>query len=216
MADYIEKRNIFTDNLFPEPITCTRQGGGLVNKLINASPIELHPFNYNYLGPGTNLDLRLAKNIKPINKLDKLALDHDLKYSESNELSKRHEADRVLQEGAWNRFLDPEAPLAERGMAYLTTNVMKANRYLGAGVKRQKKPSSYIECPVILNDKEQEMIYLSKKPLTLKLGYERFQRTKESVMSETFLPVTSYQLKRIKTAIHNKKSVEIKLSMKQY
>ena len=221
MADYIEKRKKFTDNLFPEPVTGTKQGRGLINKLIDACPVELHPFDYNYLGPGTHLDLRLEKGIKPRNPLDSLALTHDKAYAASSQLPsdsqllKRREADYALQEGAWNRFLDSETPSVERAMAYLTTNAMKAKHFLGSGLKTKKKRSSYTKYPVILDDKEQEMIFNSKKPLTLKLGYERFQRTKESVMSETFLPVTSYQLKRIKSSIHNKKSVEIKLSMKQ-
>lgn len=217
MADYIEKQNRFVESLFPEPITELKQGKGVVNSLINHMPFQLHPMDYRFLGPGTHLDLNLEKGVAPIDKLDALALNHDKAYATSNDLSKRHEADKILQEGAWNRFLDPKASVKERGMAYLTTNAMKAKRFLGAGVKNKNKirSSNYTKYPVMLDDEEQQMIFHSKKPLKLKLGYERFLRTKVSVMSETFLPVTSYQMKKIKSAIHNKKSVEIKLSMKQ-
>lgn len=215
MADYIQKRNIFTDSLFPEPTTSTKHGQGLINKLINSSPVELHPFNYNFLGPGTHLERRLEKDIKPINKLDELAMVHDKAYAASNDLSRRHQADYELQEGSWNRFLDSEAPVGERAMAYLTTNAMKAKRYLGAGLKKKNQKINYMKYPVILNDEEQRKIFHAKKSFALKLTYDRFQRTKESVMNETFLPVTSYQLRRIKSAVHNKKNIEIKLSMKQ-
>lgn len=67
----------------------------------------------------------------------------------------------------------------------------------------------------MLDESEQYTIFHSKKPLTLKLGYERFQRTKESIMNETFLPLTVYQIRKVRSAVRSKTSVEIKLSSKQ-
>ena len=68
--------------------------------MINSLPVEAHlPGGYQHASPRTHLDFRLEKNIKPLNKLDELALNHDLAYARSNDLSKRHEADYVLQEG---------------------------------------------------------------------------------------------------------------------
>jgi len=118
--------------------------------------------------------------------------------------------------GAWNRVLDPIASMGERAMGYLVTNAMKAKRKLGGRISKKKSVTpSYSKYPVLLNKEEQQMIFHSKKPLTLKLDYTRFLRTKASVMENTFLPVTSYQLKKIKSALHNKTAVEIKPSLKQ-
>lgn len=139
MLDYIERRDIFTSNLFPEPSKAVKSGRGFVNTLINANPVELHPFNYSYLGPSTHYDLRREKGVKPINELDRLAMNHDDAYSKSNDMKDRHDADYRLQEGAWNRFLDPKASLGERGMAYVTSNTMKLKRLIGAGLPTQKQ-----------------------------------------------------------------------------
>jgi len=87
--------------LFPKPVS----GKGLVNSLINNLPFEMHlPGGYQYAGPGTNLELKLEKGVKPKNKLDEAAMFHDIAYSKSKNLQKRHAADKILQETAWNVF----------------------------------------------------------------------------------------------------------------
>ncbi|CAG7820474.1 unnamed protein product, partial [Allacma fusca] len=53
------------------------------------------------------------------------------------------------------------------------------------------------------------------KPITLNLDHKQLIRTKNSVMKETYLPVTTYQKKEISKARTKKKSVKIKLSAKQ-
>jgi hypothetical protein len=42
---------------------------------------EHHFPGYQYLGPGTNLETRLALGIKPITDLDRIAMYHDIDYS---------------------------------------------------------------------------------------------------------------------------------------
>jgi len=75
--DYQEKRFNAIMKLFPKPIS----GKGLVNSLINNLPFEIHlPGGYQYAGPGTNLELKLEKGVKPKNKLDEAAMFHDLAY----------------------------------------------------------------------------------------------------------------------------------------
>ncbi len=74
---------------------------------------------YNYAGPGTNLELNLEKGVKPINELDKLPMDHDTAYSNSSDIGKRHDADKILPEGAWKIAIDPEAELKERAACSL-------------------------------------------------------------------------------------------------
>ena len=68
-------------------------------------PKEKHLPGYNYLGPGTRLDIRLdeSKNPKtgeePINAIDQLAYEHDLTYQNSTDISERHKADIEMING---------------------------------------------------------------------------------------------------------------------
>ena len=68
-------------------------------------PGEKHLPSYNYLGPGTRLDIRLNENNipksgeEPINAIDHLAYIHDLAYQKSNNISDRHEADVQMING---------------------------------------------------------------------------------------------------------------------
>ena len=70
-------------------------------------PKEKHLPNYmyNYLGPGTRLDIRPDKNIlpkqgeEPINKTDRLAYIHDLIYQKCSNIQDRHRADLAMIEG---------------------------------------------------------------------------------------------------------------------
>ena len=60
---------------------------------------EKHWPSYNYLGPGTRLDIRLDENNipksgeEPINEIDRLAYIHDLAYQNSDDINKRNRAD---------------------------------------------------------------------------------------------------------------------------
>ena len=47
-----------------------KRGRGLVNKIINKLPIELHIPGYQYCDPGTKLAKRLAREDLGINPLD--------------------------------------------------------------------------------------------------------------------------------------------------
>ena len=74
------------------------------------------------------------------------------------DLSKRHEAEYVLQEGAWNRALDPNASIGERAMGYLVTNAMKGKRKLGGRISKKKSVTpSYSKYPALLNKEEQQI-----------------------------------------------------------
>ena len=101
---------------------------------------------YNYLGPGTRVAERLRAGIKPVNGLDKAALDHDLFYSRFDDLPNRHIADAILEKKALKRVLSRDASLSERTVSLLTAGVMRAKRKLGLGLKslggRRKKRKS--------------------------------------------------------------------------
>jgi len=114
-----------------------RSGRGLINRIINALPFELHIPGYRYCGPGTKLQERLARNEPGINPLDEACKEHDIAYHQHKDLSSRHQADRVLASKAWERFKAKETPLGEKTAAYLVTTAMNAKVKTGSGAKRR-------------------------------------------------------------------------------
>lgn len=211
MKNYKEKRTDAIKQLFPKPVS----GKGFVNSLIDNLPFEAHPLDYNYLGPGTNLALRLEKRVKPKNKLDEAAMNHDIAYSKSKDLAYRHIADKILQETAWKRVKASDASIGEKAMAWLTTNTMRAKRALGAGLKKSSQ-SQYTPYPVNLEEYDKTAIISAsenKKPLEINVN---LFRTKASIMNETSLPLTTYQIKKLKKAQkEGKNTIKLKLSVKQ-
>ena len=66
---------------------------------------EKHMPAYQYLGPGTDLNIRLDDNLQPrpgeepINKTDEIAYNHDINYLEAGDnLELKHEADKIMIE----------------------------------------------------------------------------------------------------------------------
>lgn len=194
LPDYLRPRLAEQISKIPTPVT----GKGLLNVGINNLPFEMHMPGYNFLGPGTKLEKRLRNGTRPTNKLDELAMNHDIAYSKSKNLKDRHEADYILQEGAWNRVKSRDASLGEKAVAWLTTNAMKAKRALGAGI--------LTKFPVSLATDQQKKLATAvqkQKGVTLKINTSR---TKESVMNESYLPLTRVQIKNLKKG---KKSIKL-------
>lgn len=117
----------------------THKGKGLVNTLINKLPFELHLPGYQYCGPGTKLQKRIARGDPGINSLDKACKEHDIFYSKYKNKEDRHIADRILSEKAWQRAKSSDADFKERANAWLVTNAMKAKVKFGMGVGRKSK-----------------------------------------------------------------------------
>lgn len=115
------------------------EGGGVFNSFINKLPIELHIPGYQYCGPGTKLAKRLTRGDPGINSLDKACKKHDIAYSQNKDLHTRHEADKILEEKAWNRVLDKNSSVGEKISAWLVTSGMKTKRKLGLGMKEYKR-----------------------------------------------------------------------------
>lgn len=107
-----------------------------MNTLINKLPFELHLPGYQYCGPGTKLDKRLARGDQGINYLDKACKEHDIAYSQHQDKPNRHKADKILIDKAWQRVKSKESSLRERADALLVTNLMKAKVKLGMGAKK--------------------------------------------------------------------------------
>ena len=105
--------------------------------MIENMPFEAHLPFHEYCGPGTKLAKKLANNVPGISKLDEACKAHDIFYSKNKELSKRHEADKILAEAAWNRVKAPDSKFGEKAAAWAVTNAMKAKVKLGLGMKKK-------------------------------------------------------------------------------
>lgn len=114
------------------------QGGGLVNSLINNLPFELHLPGYNYCGPGTKLEKRLARGDRGVNKLDDACMQHDIAYTRFNDLDNRHKADLELLNMASQRLKSKDARKGEKLASWLVSKVMKRKLKSGAGMKNFK------------------------------------------------------------------------------
>jgi hypothetical protein len=121
----------------------TKPVGAIVNKAIDLLPVELHlPGGYQYCGPGTKLQQRLARGDPGINKLDKACKQHDIAYSRYSDTRNRSIADRVLAEKAWQRVKSSDASIGERAAALAVTAAMKGKTTFGGGKrKRGRKPT---------------------------------------------------------------------------
>ena len=75
----------------------------LVNVINTVLPFEKHLPGMNYCGPGTNLKKKLNSDFtvkedrfKPVDRVDKAAMCHDIKYNKYNDLRNRHRADKEM------------------------------------------------------------------------------------------------------------------------
>lgn len=118
-------------------------GKGFLNKIINKLPIELHLPGYQFCGPGTKLKKRLARGDQGINPLDTACREHDIAYSNNKDLEKRHIADRILTEKAWQRVKASDSSLGEKSNAWFVATAMKAKTKFGMGnvISKTKKSS---------------------------------------------------------------------------
>jgi len=116
-----------------------KSGGGLLNNVINALPFELHIPGYQFCGPGTHLEKRLARGDRGVNPLDAACREHDVAYSHSNDLAERHVADRILAEKARKRIIARNSTLRERAAAAAVWAAMKAKTKIGMGMKTKVK-----------------------------------------------------------------------------
>lgn len=202
-------------------------GEGIVNTLIDNLPFELHSPGYNYLGPGTNLQLKIEKDVQPINKLDAAAKEHDIAYSKNKELKERHKADKILEDKAWERVKAKDSNLSEKINAYLTTNAMKIKRTVGMGIHSEnignkskdfsdsERIGKYIKYHILLTDEQQKNIYNAmkhEKDISIKLEPSCLQRSKENITNESILPLTQKQIDSIKK--HRNNNMQTLLTLK--
>lgn len=120
-----------------------KRGAGLLNKIIDKLPFELHVPGYQYCGPGTHLQKRLTRGDPGINPLDTACKQHDIAYTDKNS-ENRSIADKVLQKEAMKRVFSKDASMGERATALAVAAAMKAKRSLakiGGGLNKKKLKS---------------------------------------------------------------------------
>jgi len=67
-----------------------------IQKLLGKTGIEFHWPGYQYMGPGTKLAKRLKRGDPGINRLDKIAKQHDIDYSRAKNLQDKWKADTKM------------------------------------------------------------------------------------------------------------------------
>lgn len=116
-----------------------QDGYGLIDYIVDKLP-EIHIPGYQYCGPGTELEKRLARGDPGVNKLDQACRDHDIAYSSTKDSNRRHEADKSLIGRAFPRVYSSDAKLGERAAALLVSGLMGAKVGLskvGLGLKKR-------------------------------------------------------------------------------
>ena len=74
-----------------------QRGRGLdIQKVLAKTGREFHWPGYQYLGPGTHLKKRLKRGDLGINRLDRVAKQHDIDYARAKNLRDKHAADRKM------------------------------------------------------------------------------------------------------------------------
>jgi len=79
-----------------------KQRGFDLQKWVGKAGIEFHWPGYQYLGPGTSLKKRLARGDPGINRLDRLAKQHDIAYSKAKTMQDKWKADAKMIESINN------------------------------------------------------------------------------------------------------------------
>ena len=117
-----------------------QKGGSLLNKAINNLPFEMHLRGHNFTGPVTKLKKRLNPDLtpkkwsKPVNRVDKAAYHHDVRYLKNDDTATRNAVcdKNMLKElkGIYN------PTLRERLVKSFVSNLIRMKVKFGMGVKK--------------------------------------------------------------------------------
>lgn len=95
-----------------------------IQKWLGKTGIEFHWPGYQFMGPGTKLKKRLARGDPGINRLDRLAKQHDIDYSKAKNLQDKWKADTKMIQGI--EHLPGRKTLTER----IVKRIMQAKKRL--------------------------------------------------------------------------------------
>nr|CAH7730229.1 unnamed protein product [Callosobruchus chinensis] len=192
-------------------------GDGLLNSTINNLPFEMHIPGYNWCGPGTNTEKRLARNDPGVNGLDEACKEHDITYTTETDLSKRHKADEILARRAMVRYQSKDASWKEKIASLAVAGAMKTKVKLGMGMKA-KDTNSDLTVKPILNG-------CVKKLQKVKETLDQLQESLQQALSvhvsinkqttDTHLPTSKKVQKGNKSPWYKKKNVKAHLPDKK-
>lgn len=103
----------------------SRSGKGLINSVIDKIPFEMHLPGYQFCGPGTKVDERVARGDVGINALDAACKDHDIVYNKHKDKGERLQADKQLLHASLKRINSKSASLTEKAAAIGVSAAMK-------------------------------------------------------------------------------------------
>jgi len=112
---------------------------GLLKRAIDVLPLELHISGYQFCGPGTHLEKRLVRSNRGINLLDAACREHNIAYSQSNDLAERQVADKILPKKAQKHIIARNSTLGERAAAAAVWAAIKAKIKIDMGMKTKVK-----------------------------------------------------------------------------
>jgi len=116
----------------------SKTGSGILNTLLNklGSVLpEMHLPGYNYCGPFTKLEQRLARGDAPINKMDAGCQKHDISCNDHRDTKERHVADKQLADIAKERMYASDASVGEKINAALIRAAMNSKVAFGMGLR---------------------------------------------------------------------------------
>lgn len=173
------------------------KGCGILDSIINKIPIEMHVPGYQYCGPGTKLEKRLARGDPGINPLDQACKSHDIAYTQYSKGPERYEADKLLAKKAWKRVVSKDAKLAERATALAVNAAMRAKMGLAKiGGKLTKNVKSKKNKKLTFSNliKKSKNVLKKSKPTNLKsavaVALKNIKRVKKSeIIQPRIIPV---------------------------
>lgn len=119
-----------------------KSGGSIINKAINNLPFEVHLPGHNFTGPGTRLSKRINPDgtpkswSKPVNRVDKAAMHHDICYSKHKDTKSRNEiCDKEMLEEL-DGIYDPT--LRERFDRAIVKPIISTKKRFGLGLNKKK------------------------------------------------------------------------------
>lgn len=146
-------------------------GGGIINKIIDRLPLELHVPGYQFCGPGTKLEKRLNLGQTGINGLDSACREHDIAYSTYKDDVERRKADKKLASAAWDRVKSSDSSFGEKSTALFVSAAMKAKTALskiGRGLSGCRKSRKRTTTSKKKSKKSKPAMQRMKKPSKMK------------------------------------------------
>ena len=117
-------------------------GKGIMNRIINKLPFEMHLPGHNFTGPGTKLSKRLKKDgtpkswSKPINRVDESAMHHDVCYAKNKNTGVRN---RVCDKNMLDELAGIYNPtIRERFDRAVVSPIIGTKMRLGMGLKKPR------------------------------------------------------------------------------